>query len=190
MFDNEKPRVLIVCASRHGHTRKVAQHVANILAAQGLEPRRVAVDAAAGVDARDFDAVVVCGSIHMGRYDDRLVAWTHRHHTLLGQGPSALLSVSMASATDTPEARATAREYIDRFVEDTEWTPARCLAVAGALQYRKYGFLTRQMVRQIARQKGLSVDTGRDVEYTDWGELEEFARGIAAAVRNAHVVAG
>ena len=189
MFDNENPKILIVSASRHGHTRKIAQHVADTVAACGLEPRLVDVDAAGELDVRDFDGVIVGGSIHMKRHDDRLVEWAHQHHALLGLRPTGFFSVSMASATDGDEARATAREYIDRFVEDTDWTPTRCLAVAGALQYREYSFLTRQMVRQIAHQQGLSTDISRDTEYTDWDELEEFARSVVAAVRHEHAVA-
>lgn len=189
MFDNRIPKILIISASRHGHTRKIARHIADAAAAQGLEPCLLDVDAATDVDVREFDAVVVGGSIHMQRHDERLVAWVDRHRAVLGLRPTGFFSVSMASATDSDEGRATAREYIDRFVEDTDWTPRRCLAVAGALQYREYGFLTRQMVRQIAAQKGLSTDTSRDTEYTDWDELDRFAGALVADVRHQFAVA-
>ena len=182
------PTILIVCASRHGHTRKIAQHVADVLEAQCLVHRIVDAEAAAGIDVRAFDGVIVGGSIHMERHDGRLVEWARQHRALLSLRPTGFFSVSMTSATVSEEARATARGYIDRFVEDTDWTPTRCLAVAGALQYREYSFLTRQMVRQIARQKGLSTDTSRDTEYTDWRELDEFVKSVAAAIQHEHAV--
>ena len=43
--------------------------------------------------------------------------------------------------------------------------------VAGALVYSRYNWLTRWMMRRIARKEGGDTDTARDYEYTDWDAL-------------------
>jgi menaquinone-dependent protoporphyrinogen oxidase len=47
----------------------------------------------------------------------------------------------------------------------------------GALVYRQYGFFKRLMMKKIVSDKpgGLSTDTSRDHEYTDWDQVARFA---------------
>ena len=173
-------RILIVFTSRHGHTATIARRLAATLRAAGAE-----VVLAAPEDAHDlhaFDAVIAGGAIHMERHDDALVAWAREHALTLNGMPSGFFSVSL-TVLDDPGA---ARGYVERFEEDTGWTPRRKVCLAGALQYRAYSFFTRQMIRQIAAAKRLSTDTSRDHEYTDWGQVEAFGLAFAevpAAVR-------
>lgn len=175
--------ILVVYASRHGHTEKIAQHFADTILEPGVSVLVASVDEATSRRVAEFDGIAVVGSVHMEDHDPHLVAWVREHRHTLQTRPSAFCSVSMAAATDSGEARATAREYIDRFVEDTDWTPTRSLGVAGALQYPVYNFMTRQLVRQIAAHKGLSTDLSRETEYTDWAALEQFAEHFMAKVR-------
>ena len=130
---------LVVYASTHGQTGKIARRIGEVLTREGLDahvfelPRH-----GPAPDPSDFDAVVVGGSIHAGRHHEHLLEWLRHHHVALGMRPSALFSVSLAAADDTDEARAATRELIDELVEDTDWTPDVALAVAGALEYREY----------------------------------------------------
>jgi menaquinone-dependent protoporphyrinogen oxidase len=52
----------------------------------------------------------------------------------------------------------------------------------GALLYRQYGLLKRYMMKRIVRDKpgGLSTDTSRDHEYTDWDDVNRFAEDFLA----------
>ena len=175
--------ILIVHASRHGHTTKIARHLAERMLDSGVPVVTATVDEARGLRVADFDAFVVVGSVHMGDHDPDLSAWVREHRHALQRAPSGFFSVSMAAATE--DGLQTAREYIDRFVEDTDWTPWRSIAVAGALQYPAYSFMTRQLVRQIAAHKGLSTDLSRETEYTDWSELDDFADRFLMKVRAA-----
>jgi menaquinone-dependent protoporphyrinogen IX oxidase len=45
-----------------------------------------------------------------------------------------LVLVSLTAAEDTEEARQATQRCIDDFLADTGWTPARAVAIAGALQ--------------------------------------------------------
>jgi menaquinone-dependent protoporphyrinogen oxidase len=183
---------LIIYASRHGHTGEIARRLAESLHDHGIQSTFMADVAEVGdLEVHDFDAVIVGSSVHMGRHDESLVRWVAEHHVSLQQRPSGFFSVSMAAADDSDKGRAAAREYIDEFVEGTDWTPTRTVALAGALQYREYDFVTRQVVRQIALQKGLSTDGSHDTVYTDWDELDRFATAVASKVQSTRaLVAG
>jgi menaquinone-dependent protoporphyrinogen oxidase len=93
--------------------------------------------------------------------------------------PSAFFSVSLSAADDTDEARATARKYLDDFVEETGWTPARTASFAGALQYLEYDFFTRLLIKMMMRRGGHPTDSSQDYDYTDWDEVVRFGRRVA-----------
>ena len=46
---------------------------------------------------------------------------------------------------------------------------------AGAIKYTQYGFITRWIMRRIAKKEGGDTDTSRDHEYTDWVQVTRFA---------------
>lgn len=116
-----------------------------------------------------------------------MVRFAKRHAAELQQMPTAFLSVSLAEATaeDTnapPEKRAQAQADVKRttevFLAETGWHPSQIAAVAGALMYSKYDFVTRFIMRLIAKKAGGPVDTSRDYEFTDWTKLDRLVEEL------------
>lgn len=91
----------------------------------------------------------------------------------------AFFSVSLSAAEDTDEALAATRRCIDELCAQTAWTPARTERIAGCLQYREYGFFTRQLMRLMMRRMGHPTDASRDYDYTDCDGVDRFAREVA-----------
>jgi len=173
-------KALVVYASTHGHTAKIAERLKQALASEGVEVDRLAVADAGEVSPRDYDGAIVAASLHAGSHQSEMVEWVRRHHLPLEDCPNAFLSVSLTAADDTDEARAATQECIDDFLDDTGWTPNRSLPVAGALQYREYDPFTRLLMRLKMSQGGHPTDISHDVDYTDWDALDRFAQEFAA----------
>lgn len=178
----ETARVLLVYASTHGHTVKIAERLAAAVRADGAEVDLRAVADAAEANPLDYDGAIVAGSLHQGRHQAELEDWVKHHHLALADRPSAFVSVSLTAAEDSDEARVATRDCIDDFLDDTGWTPTRMLAVAGALQYREYDVFTRVLMRLMMSQGGHPTDISQDHEYTDWDALARFGRDFARLV--------
>lgn len=179
-------RILVVYATTHGHTGKVAARVAAVLRRGGADVHLTDVGHAGDLRPADFDGVVAAASIHRGRHQPEMAAWLSRHHTSLAERPAALLSVSLSAADEHEEGRADARECIDTLLDETGWSPDVALPIAGALEYREYDLPTRVLMRLIARRHHQPTDVSRDVDYTDWEAVERFAEAFGrrvAAVR-------
>jgi len=172
-------RVLLVYASTHGHTGRIATRIAETLRATGAD---VELQHAGDGDPSPagYDAVVVGASIHAGHHQRDIVAWAQRHRTCLGRLPAAFFSVCLTAADDTEESRVATRTYLDEFVEATGWTPDRMETFAGAIQYREYDFATRLLIRLLMHKGGHPTDTSRDHDFTDWDSVEAFAHEFAA----------
>lgn len=178
-------RLLIVYGTTDGHTRKIAMRIADTARGYGHTP--YVVDAAARpVLARsDADAVIVCASVRRHRHPRAVQDFVRVNLRLLQHLPSAFLSVSLAAAGGDEKG---ARKVVDAFLKETGWRPAMVRLVAGALMYRRYGWLTRRIMQLIAWRAGGDTDTRQNYVYTDWQRLaedvEEFIVGAVPAPWN------
>jgi menaquinone-dependent protoporphyrinogen oxidase len=90
--------------------------------------------------------------------------------------PTAFLPVCLAILEQRPETRRALDAIIDRFQRSTAWRPDLIKPVAGALLYTRYSWLKRWIMRRIVAKAGGDTDTTRDFEYTNWDDLQKFAR--------------
>jgi menaquinone-dependent protoporphyrinogen oxidase len=179
------PNVLIVYASTHGHTAKIASRVARVLQGDGAPTHVHHVASTGGPTPSDYDAVVVGASVHSGHHQGELVDWARKHEATLSRMPSAFFSVCLTAADDTDEAREATRRYIDDFEDNTGWTPDTTTTFAGALQYREYDFATRLVMRLLMHRGDHPTDVTQDYDYTDWAAVDDFAHQFAATLGGA-----
>src|SRR5262249_20724197 len=125
-------------------------------------------------------AAMLAASVHAGGHEPEMVQFVKTHRGALEHLPTAFLSMTLSEAgversAATPEEHAQfvadVHRALDRFFAEAGWHPQRVKPVAGALLYTHYNFLTRLVMKRIAKHAGGSTDTSRDHEYTDWVAL-------------------
>ena len=175
-------RAAVFFATREGHARKIAGRVAAHIRAHGvdtdvLDVRRLR----SPVDWSQYALACVTASVHRGPHEREMIAFARRDRDELTHVRAVFLSVTLSEAgAEDPtapagrraQAAADARRMIDVFIAETGWRPARTLPVAGALAYTRYNFLVRFVMKRIARQQGVSTDTSRDHEFTNWPAVD------------------
>jgi menaquinone-dependent protoporphyrinogen oxidase len=167
-------KILICYATTEGQTRKIAQAVSESLVKAGHRAAFIDAGIIDDIEIGRYDAVIMAGSVHIGRYQPALV---HRIATwleTLKMVPTAFISVSLSAASDDPDDLADAKACADRLFDETGWTPNLVHHAAGAFRYTRYDFFKRWAMRFIAMQKGAPTDASEDVEYTDWDALARF----------------
>jgi len=184
----EDAGALVVYASTHGHTAKIATRLADAMRAQGLAVELTHIDHAGHLTPAHYDLVVVAASVHKAGHQKAVSAWVGEHRDGLAIVPSVFISVSLSAAEDTDAARATTQHLVDEFRAQTGWSPTRTECVAGSLQYREYDPFTRQLMRLLMHHMGHPTDASRDYDYTDWDAVDRLG-GELAAIRVSAVVA-
>ena len=174
------PRALVVYASTHSHTAKIAARIA-----QAMVEQHVAVDLrdvadAADADPGDYDVVIVGASLHKEAHQRAMVEWVRTRSAGLEQRPSVFFSVSLKAADNSDESRAATQHCIDEFCAQTGWTPGQTEAIAGCLQYREYDVFTRQLMRLLMRRMGHPTNATQDYDYTDWAAVDRLGHQIGA----------
>ena len=66
--------------------------------------------------------------------------------------------------------------YTRKFLLASPWQPKQCAVFAGALRYPRYRWFDRIMIQFIMRMTGGETDTSKEVEYTDWQQVDRFAQ--------------
>jgi menaquinone-dependent protoporphyrinogen oxidase len=185
-------QIAIVFATREGHTRDIAAHLAAVLRSHAAVP--VLVDPRhpePGFSLDDCAAVLLAASVHAGHVEREMVRFVREHRAALDRLPHALLIVSLSEAgverqdaTPAEHARfvADVAKLDTQFARDTGWTPRRVEHVAGALAYSRYHWLVRRLMRRIACASGGSTDTSTDHDYTDWQALDRFIEDFLQGV--------
>ncbi len=175
---------LVLYATREGQARRIAEHVATHIRSHGYLADLIdAGDLPAGFNLSEYGGAILTASIHGGRHEREMTRFAKDHVAELERIGAAFLSVSLSEAgaedrSTSPSKRAAsasdAQRMINDFLAETGWRPAYTAPVAGALMYKEYGFLTRQLMKWIASRAGASTDTSRNHEFTDWPKLDHL----------------
>ena len=110
--------ILLVYGTTDGHTRKIAQVLAENLRAQFCS---VDVVDSAGMLRRlspeGYDGVIVAASVHIGDYQRAVANWVRTHARTLNLMPTALLSVCLAVLQQETKARQEILRIMRRFLD-------------------------------------------------------------------------
>ena len=178
-------KVLVVFESDHGQAEKVAHRLAEVVRSAGHEVE--VARPSFHPEVSDFGAVLMGGSVRIGRHQKSLVEFCRLHRDALVARPNAFFSVSVSARRRFGRGEAEVAKILSRFIADCGWTPERLWPVAGALKYTQYPFHIRALLVLIARLTEGDTDTSRDWEYTDWAAVEahgrDFARQLSADAR-------
>ena len=174
-------RVIVVYGTTDGQTHKVADAIGATLREGGVSVDLFEASKHTPGPA-DYDAVIVAGSVHAGGYQRNLRRWVRRHAEDLQRVPNAFVSVCLGVLQHDPNVDRDLQSIRERFFEATGWHPDTVKVVAGALRYTRYNWVEKLAMQHIVAKAGGDTDINRDYEYTDWYDVELFARGFAGVI--------
>lgn len=176
--------VLVIFGTTEGQTRKIAEFIADQIRALGHTTTLVdAADAAtAELKLHDFDAVALAASLHLGKFQTTMENFARARAQTLNGMRTAFFPVSLSAASLDKDDIQGLRVCLEEFKATTGWKPGETHNVAGAFRFTKYDFFKRWGMKLIARQKGITADTSKDFELTDWVGLRNAVDLFIATV--------
>jgi len=171
-------RILLLHYGVYGHTRQICERMQVDLATLGHRADVVPL-AGAGADPQAYDAIVIGASIRNGKHNPAVFDFIRANRALLETKPSAFFSVNLVArkpAKNTAETNPYAKAFISR----SPWKPKLVGVFGGDLDYQRYGFMDRHIIRLIMTITGGPTDLQTKVDYTDWNKVRAFAGQVAA----------
>lgn len=166
--------VLICYSTTDGHTVTICQRIASVLSQAGHEVNIKNLNESGADDLAASDKIVIGASIRYGKHQQSVFDFIDKHKAMLQSKPSAFFNVNVVARKEnknTPETN----PYMQKFLSQISWQPDRLAVFAGKIDYQKYGFLDRMMIRFIMWMTKGPTDKNAVVEFTDWDKVEAFA---------------
>lgn len=174
------PPMQLYYATRDGQARKIATHIAERLATRGVAvtPRDLAAVQPSPAELAQAPLVAAVLAVRYGRHLPEGIAFVDTFRRLNRQPLLALASVNLTArkpGKDTAEGSA----YLRKLIARHGLKPALATAFAGKLDYPRYSFSDRHIIRFIMLITGGPTDPTTVVEYTDWAKVDAFTDAIA-----------
>lgn len=174
--------ILIVYGTIEGHSRKIAEWIADRVRASGDNCRIIDASALRGtVDVTGHDAVMIVAPVHQRAHPEGVLDFIFAHRDSLNAHPSALVSVSLSAALDVSEVEP--RSYVDNLLQSTGWVPAATHLAAGALHFDEYDYFKEQIIRHVVLRRHGAASVKGDHEFTDWKALGRFVDNFVTAAK-------
>ncbi|MEJ2128894.1 MAG: menaquinone-dependent protoporphyrinogen IX dehydrogenase [Woeseiaceae bacterium] len=168
--------ILIIYSTTDGHTRSICERLQNRVAEQHTV-ELVAMAEQPGIDLDSFDKIVIGASIRYGKHQPEVFDFIKRNRAALESKPSAFFSVNVVARKpekNTPETN----PYLQKFLKKIDWAPQNLAVFAGKIDYPRYDFMDRTMIRFIMWMTRGPTDPTLTIEFTDWDKVDEFASTV------------
>lgn len=171
-------RILILYSTVDGHTVRICERLRQIAEREGHAVTLAELKSNLDLDLAPFDRVAIGASIRYGKHRPYVAAFMRRRRETLEGKRCAFFSVNIVARKPEKNAPET-NPYMRKFLKQIGWRPAQLAVFAGKLDYPRYTFWDRQVIRFIMLLTRGPTDPGAVVDFTDWQNVEAFGRVIS-----------
>lgn len=180
------PRLAFYYATRDGQSRRIAEHIVRRLAEAGIgaSAQDLAAAQRADLDLAAAAVVVLVAAVRYGRHLPEADRFLALYGSLPSPPPLALASVNL-TARKPGKTSVTGNTYLRKVIARHRLAPAVAVAFAGRLDYQRYGWRDRWIIRFIMLLTGGPTDPTACIEYTSWRAVDDFAAAVIELMRRA-----
>jgi len=170
--------ILIIYSTTDGHTLEICQRLQRLIEQQGHQVTLTSVDDASNMQLESFNKIVIGASIRYGKHHKQVYDFIKSNEQILDSKPNAFFSVNVVARKPEKNQPET-NPYLQKFLRQITWQPKQLAVFAGKIDYQRYRFRDRQMIRLIMWITKGPTDPETVVEFTDWKQVETFGQLLA-----------
>ena len=167
---------LIIFSSTDGHTLKICERI------MGFEKNKddsqiASISEAEHSNISEFKRIIIGASIRYGKHKPDLYEFIESNLDEISSKENAFFSVNVVARKpekNTPETN----PYVKKFLLKTSWKPRSLEVFAGKIDYPKYNFVDKHMIRFIMWMTKGPTNTNNTYEFTDWDMIDSFAKKV------------
>lgn len=170
-------KILILYSTTDGHTKDICLRVKKIVETRRNQVELISINNENTPDLNSYDKIVIGASIRYGKHSKNFYDFIRENKEILNIKSNAFFSVNVVarkSQKNTPETN----PYLQKFLKKNIWKPKNIAVFAGKIEYQKYKFWDRFMIRLIMRITKGPTDPKTNVEFTNWNQVAEFGKII------------
>jgi menaquinone-dependent protoporphyrinogen oxidase len=177
--------IAIFYATRDGQAQRIAEHIWRRLNDGGglPAPCNLLPVLPLAAELTQASLIVLVAAVRYGKHLPEVDRFLSAYRALPAPPPLALASVNL-SARKPGKTTSSGNAYLRKTIARHRLAPAAAVAFAGRLDYRRYSWRDRQIIRFIMLLTGGPTAPDTSVEYTSWSAVDAFADQIAALRRD------
>ena len=167
---------LIIYSTTDGQTKNICSRIGKFLS-NDIPSKILSLSEVKNDDIEKYDQIIIGASIRYGKHRKELFEFIETNLDELNKKDNAFFSVNVVarkSEKNTPETN----PYVQKFLLKTSWVPQRLAVFAGKIDYPKYNFVDRQMIRLIMWITKGPTNIKNTYEFTDWNKVDSFAKEL------------
>lgn len=173
---NAMPSTLIIYSTTDGQTKTICNTIASVIS-KSNQVEVVSLNEANKLDLLGYDQLIIGASIRYGKNKPELYKFIDNNISILKSKKNAFFSVNVVARKPEKNTPST-NPYMQKFLSLSAWKPNALEVFAGKIDYPKYKFIDKHMIRFIMWMTKGPTDTSGTYEFTDWMKVDAFANQI------------
>jgi menaquinone-dependent protoporphyrinogen oxidase len=165
--------ILLIYSTTDGHTLEICQRLVQVIEQQGHQVTLISIENASAVDLETFDKIVLGASIRYGKHGKPVYEFIKRNGQILDSKPNAFFSVNVV-ARKPEKNQPDTNPYLRKFLKQIAWQPGELAVFAGKIDYQRYRYWDRQIIRMIMWMTKGPTDPDTVIDFTNWEQVEDF----------------
>ncbi|NOQ78567.1 MAG: menaquinone-dependent protoporphyrinogen IX dehydrogenase [Gammaproteobacteria bacterium] len=171
-------KIIIIYSTTDGHTREICSYLRQVIEEYGNQVISVSIDDKKEIDLKSFDKIVIGASIRYGKHHKKVYQFIKKQLQILEEKSSAFFSVNVV-ARKPEKNQPDTNPYLKKFLTQISWKPKNLAVFAGKIDYQKYSFWDRSMIRFIMWMTNGPTDPKAKIDFTNWNQVKEFGQTIS-----------
>ena len=167
---------LIIYSSTDGHTKTICERMKNFSKNKKMI-KIISLEEAKSFDLSTFNKIIIGASIRYGKHSEELHKFIKLNKDILDQKDNVFFSVNVV-ARKPEKNNPDTNPYIKKFLKTSQWKPKKIGVFAGKVDYPKYNFFDKYIIKFIMFITKGPTDTSQSYEFTDWAKVDDFAKQL------------
>jgi menaquinone-dependent protoporphyrinogen oxidase len=175
--------VLFVYATTDGHTYKILRNIEqNLQEVAKVQYYNVNTDTKE-LKLENYNYILIASPIRYGHFSKNIYNFINTNSEALNKLNASFISINLTSRKEGKDNPKTSG-YLKKFNKKSLWQPKNIAMFAGKLDYPKYKFFDKYMIKLIMYLTGGETNTSKTVDYTNWRKVKEFSTAIKKDLAN------
>ena len=170
--------ILILYSTTDGHTLEICQRLQQLIEYENHQVTLLSLNADTELDLAPYEKIVIGASIRYGKHQRAVYRFIKNNRLTLDNKANAFFTVNVV-ARKPEKSQPETNPYLKKFLKQTNWIPKIAAVFAGKIDYQRYHFWDRQIIRFIMWMTHGPTDPKTKIDYTDWKQVDAFARKIS-----------
>ena len=164
---------ILIYSSLDGQTFKISEYLRE-KCKRTISFKLIPIHNAKNINLNEYEIIIIGASIRYGKHSSEVIRLVKENLEVFNNKKTAFFSVN-AVARKPGKDLSSNNPYVIKFLNKTNWKPKIAAVFAGKIDYPKYKFFEKIVIRFIMFITNGPTDTSKSYEFTNWLKVDEFA---------------